>query len=50
MLISWATVTHLPFEADPFDAFEHLRKMLLASRGSLTDAEVEQLVASLADE
>ena len=33
-----------------YEGSKHLRKMLLASRGSLTDAEVEQLVASLADE
>jgi len=33
-----------------YEGSKHLRTMLLASRGSLTDAEVEQLVASLADE
>ena len=31
-----------------YEGSKHLRKMLLATRDSLTDAEVEQLVASLA--
>ncbi len=33
-----------------YEGSKHLRKMLLATRGSLTDADVEQLVARLADE